>query len=74
MNCPICRKATSWDGNPWRPFCSERCQLTDLGSWAMEEYRVPGPNLTMELPSENAEAVESPDDEWTGNHGKQSKG
>ncbi|MDF0642980.1 MAG: DNA gyrase inhibitor YacG [Nitrospira sp.] len=52
MNCPLCRRPTTWKANPWRPFCSERCQLTDLGTWAAEEYRVPGPNLTMELPSE----------------------
>lgn len=27
--------------NPWRPFCSERCKMIDLGRWANEEYRVP---------------------------------
>jgi endogenous inhibitor of DNA gyrase (YacG/DUF329 family) len=25
----------------WRPFCSERCKLIDLGQWATEKYRVP---------------------------------
>jgi endogenous inhibitor of DNA gyrase (YacG/DUF329 family) len=25
----------------YRPFCSERCKLFDLGDWAMERYRVP---------------------------------
>jgi len=25
----------------WRPFCSERCKLIDLGAWASEAYRVP---------------------------------
>ncbi len=28
--------------NRFRPFCSERCQMIDLGTWANEEYRVPG--------------------------------
>jgi endogenous inhibitor of DNA gyrase (YacG/DUF329 family) len=28
--------------NPFRPFCSERCRMTDLGQWAGESYRVPG--------------------------------
>lgn len=51
MSCPLCRQPANWDGNPWRPFCSERCQLTDLGTWAMEQYRVPGPGLSMELPT-----------------------
>jgi len=27
--------------NPYRPFCSERCKLIDLGDWAMEKFRVP---------------------------------
>jgi endogenous inhibitor of DNA gyrase (YacG/DUF329 family) len=25
------------------PFCSERCQLIDLGAWAAEEYRISEP-------------------------------
>ena len=28
-------------GNKWRPFCSERCKMIDLGAWAAESYRVP---------------------------------
>ena len=48
MTCPICRQPAAWDDNPWRPFCSERCQLIDLGTWAMEQYRIPGPTLTTE--------------------------
>jgi hypothetical protein len=27
--------------NKWRPFCSERCKMIDLGAWATESYRVP---------------------------------
>ncbi|MBX3345972.1 MAG: DNA gyrase inhibitor YacG [Nitrospira sp.] len=45
--CPECHEPTTWQGNPWRPFCSERCQLIDLGAWAGEAYRVPGPRLTV---------------------------
>ena len=48
MTCPLCYQPSTWGGNPWRPFCSERCQVTDLGAWAMEHYRVPGPTLTMD--------------------------
>ena len=25
----------------WRPFCSERCKLADLGQWFAERYSVP---------------------------------
>jgi endogenous inhibitor of DNA gyrase (YacG/DUF329 family) len=46
MLCPTCSQPTTWEGNTWRPFCSERCQVTDLGTWAAEQYRIPGPPLT----------------------------
>jgi endogenous inhibitor of DNA gyrase (YacG/DUF329 family) len=26
----------------WRPFCSERCKMADLGRWLKGDYRVPG--------------------------------
>lgn len=39
--CPTCRVLTAWEGNPWKPFCSERCKTRDLGAWASETYRVP---------------------------------
>ena len=40
--CPSCRTPVRWaTDNPWRPFCSERCKLIDLGAWASESYRVP---------------------------------
>jgi len=43
MRCPICKKETdSGPANKHRPFCSERCQMIDLGTWAGEGYRVPG--------------------------------
>ena len=49
MICPLCRQPTTWNANPWRPFCSERCQITDLGTWAAEQYHIPGPPLTTEM-------------------------
>jgi endogenous inhibitor of DNA gyrase (YacG/DUF329 family) len=39
--CPVCRREVTWEGNEWRPFCSERCQQIDLGRWASEDYRIP---------------------------------
>ena len=39
--CPTCRTSVRWTpDNHWRPFCSERCKLIDLGAWASENYRV----------------------------------
>jgi len=49
MKCPTCHKETEYSDNPYRPFCSERCKLIDLGKWAGEEYRVP----TAEVPKSN---------------------
>ncbi len=50
--CPTCRELVRWDGNSYRPFCSERCQLIDLGSWATEKYRVAGPPVELEAPDD----------------------
>ncbi|WP_296749842.1 DNA gyrase inhibitor YacG [Thiobacillus sp.] len=42
VSCPICGAAVSWTAaSRWKPFCSERCKLIDLGQWATEKYRVP---------------------------------
>ncbi|MGH8631271.1 MAG: DNA gyrase inhibitor YacG [Burkholderiales bacterium] len=42
ITCPRCGEATIWhESNPYRPFCSERCKLIDLGQWATEGYRIP---------------------------------
>ena len=39
--CPRCGQETAWSAdNPYRPFCSERCKLIDLGQWANEGYRI----------------------------------
>lgn len=42
MKCPICKREVALKSAE-APFCSERCRLTDLGNWAMENYRIPGP-------------------------------
>ncbi|OGW41243.1 MAG: DNA gyrase inhibitor YacG [Nitrospirae bacterium GWD2_57_9] len=42
ITCPVCKKKTVWEDNQFRPFCSERCRLIDLGKWASEEYRIAG--------------------------------
>ncbi len=50
IRCPHCATPTPWEGNPHRPFCSERCRLIDLGCWADEEYRIAGEKASSELP------------------------
>lgn len=41
--CPQCGKEAIFDSqiNPFRPFCSERCKLIDLGQWANASYSIP---------------------------------
>jgi endogenous inhibitor of DNA gyrase (YacG/DUF329 family) len=42
VNCPTCNQGVKWTAtNTNRPFCSERCKLIDLGSWAAEDHRIP---------------------------------
>jgi len=38
--CPGCGHLVDLDSNPYRPFCSKRCKMADLGSWLKEEYRI----------------------------------
>ena len=42
VKCPICRKRNEWNDNPYRPFCSKRCKLMDLGAWAADKYKIEG--------------------------------
>jgi endogenous inhibitor of DNA gyrase (YacG/DUF329 family) len=48
--CPGCRQpAATGPDNPWRPFCSERCRLIDLGDWLTGRHAIP---VTDEIPPE----------------------
>jgi uncharacterized protein len=40
VKCPVCYQEKIWQGNAYRPFCSERCSLIDLGKWSAGEYKV----------------------------------
>jgi endogenous inhibitor of DNA gyrase (YacG/DUF329 family) len=43
VQCPSCGKPVEWsEQQRWRPFCSERCKLIDLGEWLDESNRIPG--------------------------------
>jgi uncharacterized protein len=43
INCPTCKKPETWrENNLFKPFCSERCKLIDLGAWADEDHRIAG--------------------------------
>jgi hypothetical protein len=40
--CPACGKPAVKQDNAFFPFCTERCQLIDLGHWLANGYSVPG--------------------------------
>lgn len=55
VSCPNCTKEVIWQStSEFRPFCSKRCQLIDLGEWAEENHKIsqtlPGsPELTEDM-------------------------
>ncbi|MBV8033275.1 MAG: DNA gyrase inhibitor YacG [Betaproteobacteria bacterium] len=54
--CPRCGKPAPFaPANRWRPFCSERCKMVDLGDWAAERYRVPVQEQPEKAPEEGGE-------------------
>lgn len=55
FKCPQCGKEAVWEGNPFRPFCSERCKMIDLGAWASEDYRISGEKKPVDEEDENGE-------------------
>ncbi|MEY4617050.1 MAG: ligase inhibitor [Pseudomonadota bacterium] len=59
VTCPRCKtKLVYSQENPYRPFCSERCKLIDLGAWANEDYRIP---LQSQPQSHEIKAVDGSD-------------
>jgi hypothetical protein len=41
--CPTCKREIEWSASSaYRPFCSERCRLIDLGAWLTERHAIPG--------------------------------
>lgn len=62
--CPTCKEPTVYDvNNEFRPFCSKRCKLIDLGEWANESYALEASlqDLTLEELEELEKTVLSKD-------------
>lgn len=49
--CPTCKALVPWTTDQlFKPFCSERCKLIDLGDWATEAHKIAGePVLSDEM-------------------------
>jgi hypothetical protein len=42
VKCPTCRRPVEWsEASAYRPFCSDRCRLIDLGAWLTEQHAIP---------------------------------
>lgn len=42
VECPHCGKPVPWtEASKWKPFCSDRCRLIDLGDWLSEKNALP---------------------------------
>ncbi|MTD33387.1 DNA gyrase inhibitor YacG [Paludibacterium sp. dN 18-1] len=58
VHCPTCQAPVRWEvASRYRPFCSERCKLIDLGQWATESYRVLKPRRSSRTVSGNRLAL-----------------
>jgi endogenous inhibitor of DNA gyrase (YacG/DUF329 family) len=57
VKCPKCGKEAEYNGNEFRPFCSERCKLIDFGAWVDEEYALPAEDT--ELTDEHIDEIEN---------------
>lgn len=61
VRCPQCGAKVPWTAaSRFKPFCSERCKLIDLGEWAAERYRIPAGGT--EQPGESDPSLPSPPD------------
>ena len=64
MKCPTCQRPVTYQDNPFRPFCSERCKLLDFGAWANEEYAVPAEEVAPSLEEDERNAEPSDDKQY----------
>jgi len=54
VSCPTCGNPVEWStAQRWRPFCSERCKLIDLGSWFDESNRIPDDSEAPSIPGQD---------------------
>jgi uncharacterized protein len=58
VKCPTCKRPVEWSAaSLYRPFCSDRCRLIDLGAWISEQHKLPG-----DAGADDAESASSQDE------------
>jgi endogenous inhibitor of DNA gyrase (YacG/DUF329 family) len=60
VKCPTCETAVEWKTeSKWRPFCSERCKLIDLGDWIEEKNRISDNEPAQSfMPSDSTDSID----------------
>ncbi|MFT4631490.1 MAG: endogenous inhibitor of DNA gyrase (YacG/DUF329 family) [Candidatus Pseudothioglobus sp.] len=65
VKCPTCQKPVHWvEENIYRPFCSERCQLIDLGEWASGKHFIPVDPTHDDVTSADLDSGDLPGPDW----------
>jgi uncharacterized protein len=60
VKCPTCRRNVEWsEAQPYRPFCSDRCRLIDLGAWVSEQHKIPDESAAQDGAFQNESSDES---------------
>ncbi|MBC8118702.1 MAG: DNA gyrase inhibitor YacG [Burkholderiaceae bacterium] len=63
VKCPTCGAQVEWTGaSRFRPFCSERCKMIDLGTWASDGYSIAASD------ENNSEASDASSSDAPGRH------
>jgi uncharacterized protein len=63
VKCPTCRRPVEWSAESlYRPFCSDRCRLIDLGAWFSEQHKIPDEAQTEEDEPLGARHGDAPED------------
>ena len=66
VRCPNCKNLVEYKDNPFRPFCSERCQLIDLGAWASGDHAIAAdhsPESEEDVPASQIQTPKPSDDD-----------
>ncbi len=62
FECPSCKKTLSVrrkEDARFRPFCSERCKMVDLGRWLDGTYKITEPTSATEIEESSSDEKES---------------
>ncbi|MGH8318078.1 MAG: DNA gyrase inhibitor YacG [Steroidobacteraceae bacterium] len=60
VKCPTCHREIDWSQSPYRPFCSERCRLIDLGAWLTETHAIAGEPASDEAAHDSTQRPDEP--------------